>query len=443
MEAHRASPAEPAALGADLDQLELAAGLRDYAAPSPIEKAEIRVRGRVQGVGFRPFVWLCAHSLGLSGEVFNDSQGVLIRVAGARGSIAELRRRLQQQAPPLAHVDTIEVVPFVGDLPKDFRIAASREGRVQTQVSPDAKICDACLGDITDPLNRRFRYAFANCTHCGPRFSILRAIPYDRRNTSMATFALCADCAGEYGDPADRRYHAQPIACAACGPRVKLVRLDGRPALHSLLDDVDAARSLIQQGEIVAIKGLGGYHLACDATNAASVARLRQGKRRDGKPLAMMARDLEVIRRYATLDEAEAALLTSPAAPILILPAAGETLPEAIAPELNACGFMLPTTPLHHLLMAPIDRPVVMTSGNLSHEPQLIDDAQAAERLKGVAAYALVHDREIVNRIDDSVARTMDGEIRLLRRGRGYAPAALPLPPGFEARRKSSPWAAN
>ncbi len=398
------------------------------------EKVEIRVRGRVQGVGFRPFVWLCAHSLGLSGEVFNDSEGVLIRVAGTVEAIAELQRRLQHEAPPLAQVEAVEVAPYAGRLRGDFRIAASREGPVQTQVSPDARICDACLGDITDPANRRHRYAFTNCTHCGPRFSIVKAIPYDRRNTSMAPFALCAACAAEYGDPADRRYHAQPVACPACGPRARLVRLDGRPIDASGLDDVDAARILIESGEIVAIKGLGGYHLACDATNEASVARLRQGKRRDGKPLAMMARDLEVIRRYALVNEAEAAALASPQAPILILPANGaEKLPEAIAPGLDALGFMLPTTPLHHLIMAPFDRPVVMTSGNLSHEPQLIDDALALQKLKGVASHALVHDREIVNRIDDSVARTMDGEIRIFRRARGYAPAAIRLPRGFES----------
>ncbi len=291
---------------------------------SPAEKVEIRVRGRVQGVGFRPFVWTCAKNLGLVGEVFNDAEGVLIRVAGSRDAVAELRRRLQHEAPPLAHVETVESRSFPGDLPPDFRIVASREGHVRTQVSPDAKICDACIADISDPANRRFRYPFTTCTHCGPRFSIVSSVPYDRRNTTMAMFGLCAECAAEYGDPADRRFHAQPIACPACGPRVKLVRLDGQPVAHSALDDVDAASRLIRQGEIVAIKGLGGYHIACDATNAASVARLRQGKRRDGKPLAMMARDLDVIRRYAHLGEAEAALLASIEAPIVILPAEGE-----------------------------------------------------------------------------------------------------------------------
>ncbi len=395
------------------------------------EKVEIRVRGRVQGVGFRPFVWTCAKELGLAGEVFNDAEGVLIRVAGSRDANAELRRRLQHEAPPLAHVEAVESQPFPGDLPTDFRIVASREGRVRTQVSPDAKICDACIADISDPSNRRFRYPFTTCTHCGPRFSIVSSVPYDRRNTTMAMFGMCAECAAEYGDPVDRRFHAQPIACPACGPRVKLVRLDGQPVAHSALDDVDATSRLIRVGEIVAIKGLGGYHIACDATNAASVARLRQGKRRDGKPLAMMARDLDVIRRYALVGEAEAALLASIEAPIVILPAKGEALPEAIAPGLKEFGFMLPTTPLHHLIMAPIDFPVVMTSGNLSHEPQLIDDAPALAKLKHIAAFALIHDRAIANRIDDSVARPMDGKIRLLRRARGYAPAPMPLPPGF------------
>jgi hydrogenase maturation protein HypF len=399
---------------------------------STAEKVEIRVRGRVQGVGFRPYVWTCAKELGLAGEVFNDAEGVLIRVAGSRDAIAELLRRLQHEAPPLAHVEGLESQSFPGDLPTDFRIVASREGRVRTQVSPDAKICDACIADISDPSNRRFRYPFTTCTHCGPRFSIVSSVPYDRANTTMAMFGMCAECAAEYGDPADRRFHAQPIACPACGPRVKLARLNGQPVAHSALDDVDAASRLIRQGEIVAVKGLGGYHIACDASNAASVARLRQGKRRDGKPLAMMARDLDVIRRYAQLGEAEAARLASIEAPIVILPAGGERLPDAIAPGLNELGFMLPTTPLHHLIMAPIDVPVVMTSGNLSHEPQLIDDGPALAKLKHIAAYALIHDRAIANRIDDSVARPMDGKIRLLRRARGFAPAPMPLPPGFD-----------
>jgi hydrogenase maturation protein HypF len=399
--------------------------------PVHAEKREIRVRGRVQGVGFRPFVWVVARELGLFGEVFNDAEGVLIRVAGPAKALAELRRRLRDEAPALALVESIDTKPFSGVLPPDFRILASREGPARTQVSPDAKICAACAADIADPANRRARYPFATCTHCGPRFSIVTSIPYDRANTTMAAFGLCAECAAEYGDPAYRRYHAQPIACPACGPRARLVHMDGGPVAHDARDDVAAASALIRQGEIVAIKGLGGYHIACDATNAASVARLRQGKRRDGKPLAMMARDLEAIRRFAHVSEAEAALLASPEAPIVILPAAGEPLPEAIAPGLTELGFMLPTTPLHWLIMRDIDRPVVMTSGNLSHEPQLIDDAPALAKLKDIAAFALAHDRAIANRIDDSVARSMDGEIRLLRRARGYAPAPLPLPPGF------------
>jgi hydrogenase maturation protein HypF len=397
------------------------------------EKCEIRVRGRVQGVGFRPFVWIAARDLGLAGEVFNDAEGVLIRVAGPAKAITELRRRLRDEAPSLAKVESVEMKPFSGDLPPEFRIHVSREGRARTQISPDAKLCAACAADIADPANRRFRYPFTTCTHCGPRFSIVKSIPYDRANTTMAAFALCADCAADYGDPVDRRYHAQPIACPVCGPRARLVDMDGSAVPHTARDDVEAASQLIQRGEIVAIKGLGGYHIACDATNAASVARLRQGKRRDGKPLAMMARDCDVIRRFARVGEAEAALLASPEAPIVILPAAGEPLPEAIAPGLSELGFLLPTTPLHALLMRDIDNPVVMTSGNLSHEPQLIDDVPALAKLKDIADCALVHDRPIANRIDDSVARSMDGALRLLRRARGYAPAPLPLPPGFAA----------
>ncbi len=403
---------------------------------APRKKVEIRVRGRVQGVGFRPFVWLAAQELGLAGEVFNDSEGVLIRVAGDEVAIDKLAHRLRHSPPPLAHVEAVEFQPYAGALPRDFRISESRAGRVQTQAAPDAKICDACIADIADPSNRRYRYAFTTCTHCGPRFSIIKAIPYDRANTTLADFPLCADCAREYGDPRDRRYHAQPVACHACGPETRLVRLDGRPTRfdpRSALDDVDAARRLIQEGEIVAIKGLGGFHLACDATNEAAVTRLRRGKRRDGKPFALMARDLDVIGRYARIGAMEAAALRSAEAPIVVLAANGaQKLPDAIAPGLDTLGFMLPTTPLHHLILAGIDQPVVMTSGNSSHEPQLIDDSAAIEKLQGIASHALIHNRPIANRIDDSVARPMGGRVRMLRRARGYAPVPMALPPGFD-----------
>lgn len=398
---------------------------------------EIRVRGRVQGVGFRPTVWRLASECGLSGQVLNDAEGVLVRVGGDDEAIADFVRRMECEAPPLSRIDKIETRAFAGDLPRGFSIVDSTGGQAHTQIAPDAAICPACAAEVNDPFERRFRYPFTNCTHCGPRLSIVRGIPYDRANTTMEPFHLCADCLGEYRDPADRRFHAEAIACHACGPRTSLQRLDGQAVgfdQYSMLDDVDAARGLILKGEIVAIKGLGGYHLACDATQPDVVARLRALKHRDAKPFALMARNIDVIRRYCVVSDDEARVLSSPEAPIVLLPALGtERLPDDIAPGLGTLGFMLPTTPLHLLILRRLDKPVVMTSGNLSDEPQVTDDGEAADRLGGIATYALTHNRTIANRIDDSVVRVMAGHPRVLRRARGFAPGPIALPPGFEA----------
>jgi hydrogenase maturation protein HypF len=397
---------------------------------------EIRVRGRVQGVGFRPTVWRIARDLDLSGEVLNDAEGVLVRVRGSEKQIAAFVERMQRERPPLGRIDCIERKVFQGDLPRHFRIAESVAGDVHTQISPDAAICPACAAEITNPLERRFRYPFANCTHCGPRLSIVDRIPYDRANTTMAPFAMCDACNDEYRDPTDRRFHAEAIACHSCGPKATLLRLDGGATNCdplSTVDDVNAACELIESGEIIAIKGLGGYHLACDATNADAVARLRRLKRRDAKPFALMARDLDVVRNYCTVSGEEERLLASSTAPIVLLDTNGQKrLPEQIAPGLKTLGFMLPTTPLHLLVLQSIDRPVVMTSGNLSDEPPAIDDEDARERLAEIVAYALVHERKIANRVDDSVTRVMAGQARVLRRARGYAPAPIKLPFGFE-----------
>ncbi|RJF86399.1 carbamoyltransferase HypF [Oleomonas cavernae] len=403
----------------------------------PQESFAIRVRGRVQGVGFRPTVWRFARDLALSGEVLNDAEGVLIRVNGARAAVDALIGRLHREPPPLARIDSVETWPIAEVAADGFSVVESAPGAAHTQVAPDALVCAACAAEIADPFSRRYRYPFTNCTHCGPRFSIVRGIPYDRVTTTMAPFGLCTDCLAEYRDPADRRFQAQAIACHACGPRARLVRLDGRAVSfeqHSMLDDVDAVCSLLQKGEIVAIKGLGGYHLACDATRADVVARLRERKRRHAKPFALMARDLDIVRRYCSVDAAEAAALASPEAPIVLLRADGPArLPEAVAPGLGLLGFMLPTTPLHRLILRRMERPVVMTSGNLSDEPQVTDDVAARERLGGIAAFALMHDRAIANRVDDSVVRLSGGAIRVLRRARGFAPAPIALPPGFES----------
>ena len=396
----------------------------------------IRVRGLVQGVGFRPTVWLIAKRLGLTGEVMNDAEGVLVRAFGPPAALAQFEALLLAEAPPLARIDAIERSPLAGEAPPDFRIVASRSGEVTTGVVPDAAVCPDCLADIGNPSNRRYRYPFTNCTHCGPRLSILSAIPYDRASTSMAAFQMCPACLAEYRDPSDRRFHAQPNACPVCGPKVWLEDAGGRAmSIEPHRDAIAAAAALIEAGAIVAIKGIGGFHLACDARNEDAVARLRERKHRSAKPFALMARDLARIENYARLTEADRALLAGSAAPIVLLGRKenGASLASGIAPGQATLGFMLPYTPLHHLLCEDIRHPLVMTSGNRSDEPQCIANDEARAKLGVIADAFLMHDRDIVNRLDDSVARIVAGKPRLVRRARGLAPSPLLLPAGFEA----------
>jgi hydrogenase maturation protein HypF len=395
------------------------------------QTVEIRVRGTVQGVGFRPTVWRLACDEGLVGEVFNDGFGVLIRTTGNSGAISQFLTRLHSEAPPLSQIEQVETQALSLLDYEDFRIAESVSGENCTRVTPDAAICGACRAEVLDPKERRFNYPFANCTHCGPRFSIVKEVPYDRVNTTMADFPMCTSCRNEYQQPADRRFHAQPIACPTCGPSIWLERTETNATPRPTA--LDSAIELLRSGAIVAIRGLGGFHLACDATNSEAIQRLRRRKHRYGKPFALMARDLDTIRRYCNLTPAEEALLQSPEAPIVLLPANGvEKLPDGIAPGLNAIGFMLPYTPLHLLITQQIDQPLVMTSGNISDEPQVTSLDTARSGLRGIADAMLMHDREIANRIDDSVVRIVAGKPSLLRRARGYAPSAVPLPPGFE-----------
>ena len=406
----------------------------------PFEAVRIRVTGTVQGVGFRPNVWRIARALDLSGSIRNDAGGVAIEAGGSPQAIAEFIARIKSDVPPLAKIDHLEVAGADGapvdDTGGGFRILDSTEGATHTQVAADAAICDACREEVLSPFENRYRYPFANCTHCGPRFSIIESVPYDRSATTMARFEICDDCRAEYDNPADRRFHAQPIACHKCGPKAWLERLDGAVVTfdqHSMLDDVDAIGGLLQKGEIVAIRGIGGFHLACDATNAKTVERLRRRKGRYGKPFALMAPDIDQIRKYCNINEDERALLESPEAPIVLMEASGpESLPEAIAPGMNTLGFMLPYMPLHHLIFKRMSRVIVMTSGNRSSRPQVTANDEAREKLAAIADYALFHDRDIANRIDDSVIRVMAGHPRLLRRSRGYAPGAITLPKGFE-----------
>jgi len=406
--------------------------------PDAITVEQIRVRGAVQGVGFRPMVWRLATEHGLNGWVSNDAQGVIILASGSAFDVNAFVDALPGQVPLLARIDAIER-ETVAECPDNvgFRIVPNRGGKVRTGVVADAATCPACLAEIADPTARRYRYPFTNCTHCGPRLSIIEAIPYDRAATTMREFPPCAKCAAEYENPEDRRFHAQPIACPACGPRVWLENADGRAVdteALTRLDDIDAACTLIERGVIVAIKGLGGFQLACDASNESAVARLRHRKQRERKPFALMARDLDVIRCYCAVSDTEAALLHSPAAPIIILETNSlEHVAAEVAPGVKTLGFMLPNSPLHHILLKRMDRPIVLTSGNLSDEPQCIANADARIRLGGIADFFLMHDRGIARRVDDSVVRVMAGKPRLLRRARGYAPAPFRLPEGFAA----------
>ncbi len=396
-----------------------------------MESESIRVTGVVQGVGFRPSVWRLAHECGLLGRVWNDAEGVLIHVWGRRQALDVFVQRLRDEPPPLASIEDIirTLLDAPADAPEDFRILESREGKVHTGITADAATCSECLAEVLDPTNRRYRYPFTNCTHCGPRLSIVRAIPYDRANTSMATFSMCAQCQAEYDDPADRRFHAQPNACPECGPQIWLEDAAGHRLAEG--DAIETAAGLIREGRIVAIKGIGGIHLACDASNKKAVGALRQRKHRYHKALALMARDITIIKCYAEVGDAEAALLNDRAAPIVVLDARGETLAPGIAPGQNTLGFMLPYTPLHHLLMQDIKLPIVLTSGNRSDEPQTIDNQDAHQRLDQIADYYLLHDRDIVNRLDDSVLRVIDDQPRFLRRARGYAPQPILLPKDF------------
>ncbi|MCG5127748.1 carbamoyltransferase HypF [Enterobacter mori] len=380
---------------------------------------QLRVRGKVQGVGFRPFVWQLAHQLQLTGDVCNDGEGVLVRLAGNGGAFTA---RLHQDCPPLARIDHVETQPFTwANLPDAFVIRHSAGGAMDTQIVPDAATCPACLAEMRNPGERRYRYPFINCTHCGPRFTIIRAMPYDRPATSMAAFPLCVSCETEYRNPADRRFHAQPVACPDCGPALEWRAGDVVVTREAALR---AAVAMLKGGGIVAVKGLGGFHLVCDAQNPQAIVKLRSRKQRPSKPLAVMIPDVD------KLPESIQTLLGSPAAPIVLTPKALlPEFPEAIAPGLDSVGVMLPANPLQHLLMLDCRRPLVMTSGNLSGRPPAISNQQALDELGNIADGFLLHNRDILQRVDDSV---MDRDGAMLRRARGFVPDAMTLPAGFE-----------
>ncbi|MFA5121975.1 carbamoyltransferase HypF [Zavarzinia sp.] len=386
----------------------------------------LTIAGLVQGVGFRPFVWRLARRFGVTGKVWNDGNRVLVEAFGPEEALARFAAALEAEPPPLARIETIEREDLAGDA-TEFRIVESEQGAVRVGIVADIATCPACLAEIRDPGARRYRYAFANCTDCGPRFSIVRGLPYDRSRTTMAAFPMCPACRAEYDDPADRRFHAQPIACAACGPRAWLEAMDGGVAPG---DAVTAAADLLKAGGIVAVKGIGGFHLAVDAGDEAAVAELRRRKHRPAKPLALMVADLAMAREIAIVDDTAAAWLGHPSAPIVLLPDLGRVAPS-VAPGQAVLGVMLASTPLHHLLLEAVGRPLVMTSGNRSSEPQIHEDAAARTGLAGIADALLMHDRAIARRLDDSVLRVVSGAPRVIRRGRGFAPVPLPGPADF------------
>lgn len=379
---------------------------------------QLRIRGKVQGVGFRPFVWQLAQQLRLHGDVCNDGDGVVVRLLEEP---SQFIAALYQDCPPLARIDSVEHASLIWErIPTDFAIRQSAGGSMNTQIVPDAATCPACLAEMNTPGERRYRYPFINCTHCGPRFTIIRAMPYDRPFTVMAAFPLCLECDNEYRDPYDRRFHAQPVACPSCGPHLEWRSQHERAEQEAALQ---AAVAQLNAGGIIAVKGLGGFHLACDARNDAAVAKLRARKHRPAKPLAVM------LPTAQTLPAAARSLLTTPAAPIVLVDKQYvPSLGEGIAPGLTEVGVMLPANPLQHLLLQELNYPLVMTSGNLSGRPPAITNEQALDDLHDIADGFLLHNRDIVQRMDDSVVRD-SGE--MLRRSRGYVPDAIALPPGF------------
>jgi hydrogenase maturation protein HypF len=396
-----------------------------------VARQRFAVRGVVQGVGFRPFIWNLATHLGLCGWVRNTSGAVLIEVEGGHSALEAFATALRANAPRLARIDSVEMAPLAPVGERDFSILESRavDGDYQP-IAPDAATCPDCVADILDPANRRFRYPFTNCTNCGPRFTIIEEIPYDRPLTTMRHFAMCEACEREYEDPTDRRFHAQPNACPACGPRLWSADARGN-ALPG--DPIELATRSIASGEVIALKGLGGFQLCCDAGNDDAVRRLRERKHRPAKPFAIMCADIDAARDLCVVGDTEAALLEGTVRPIVLLQRRHDrdtegAVAESVAPGLEELGIMLPYTPMHHLLLRAAATPLVMTSGNLSEEPIAKDNDEAVQRLGSIADSFLLHDRDIHARYDDSVVRVVDGTARMVRRARGYCPLPLRVP---------------
>ena len=389
-------------------------------------RIEVRVEGVVQGVGFRPYVHGLAHRLGLSGHVGNDTAGVIIEIEGAEQALSEFLAALPDQAPPLAVIERVRTSPLVATGQQGFHIVSSNAtGRRDTLVSADSATCADCLRELADPTDRRFDYPFINCTNCGPRFTIVRDVPYDRPFTTMAPFTMCPACASEYHDPADRRFHAQPVCCPACGPRLRLLDASGAELPG---EPLAAAAALLRGGAVLAVKGLGGFHVATLASDATATAALRARKHREDKPFAVMVADLDTAQRLCRIDPVGQRLLAGRRRPIVLLPRRPDApVAPAVAPGNRSLGLMLPYTPLHHLLLRHTAEPIVLTSGNVSDEPIAYQDDDARARLVGIADAFVTHDRAIHMRTDDSVVRVFRGAELPVRRSRGYAPEPLTL----------------
>lgn len=403
-------------------------------------RTKILVRGIVQGVGFRPYIFSLASERALKGQVFNNTVGVVIDIEGDSSAIEQFVDQIKLNPPPLSEIESVERSENLAPLNyKDFRIAESESVSERfVPISADTSTCKDCLRELFDTKDRRYRYPFINCTNCGPRFTIIENIPYDRARTTMRDFEMCKKCRAEYEDPLDRRFHAEPTACPACGPQASLTDSQLREILidpGNREDVISRARKLMLDGSILAIKGLGGFHLACDATNTEAVERLRKRKYREEKPFALMAGSVDVIREYCLVSQAEESLLLSDRRPIVLLTRRLDSvIPSAVAPGVGTFGFMLPYTPLHYLLLERLDRPLVMTSGNLSDEPICYSDQDANDRLSAIADHFLLHNRRIHMRTDDSVTRIFGEREMILRRSRGYAPA--PIRTAFKSERE-------
>ena len=390
-------------------------------------RLQLIIKGVVQGVGFRPFIYRLARELKLCGWVNNSAPGVFIEVEGTKLELETFLHKIQQEKPPVSLINSIEISWLKPVNYTEFTIRPSVKGEKTALVLPDLATCPDCLQEIFSPRNRRYNYPFTNCTNCGPRYSIINSLPYDRQNTTMQTFTMCPECLAEYQNPLNRRFHAQPNACPKCGPHLELWSNELNNPLENCQPLSQTAIAL-REGKIVAIKGLGGFHLMVDARNQAAVARLRQRKHRPDKPFALMYPSLKSIKADCQLSDLEASLLQSPQAPIVLLQRKDKTaIAPAVAPKNPYLGIMLPYTPLHHLLMVELGFPLVATSGNLSNEPICIDETEALSRLATIADLFLVHNRPIVRAVDDSIVRVIDNHPVILRRGRGYAPLPISL----------------